>query len=114
MGFCLGGLLAYLTAVRTDVDASVAYYGVGIERYTAEADKLVNPLMLHIAEEDKFTPKPVQELILAALKNHPEITVHNYPGRDHAFARPGGEHYEAHDAALAATRTRDFFKRTLG
>ena len=31
VGFCLGGLLAYLTACRTDCDASVGYYGVGIQ-----------------------------------------------------------------------------------
>ena len=29
VGFCLGGLLAYLTATRTDADAVVGYYGVG-------------------------------------------------------------------------------------
>ena len=114
VGFCLGGLLAYLTAARTDCDASAAYYGVGIERYTAEADKLVNPLLLHIAEEDQFTPKPARDLILAALKNHPQIEIHTYPGRDHAFARPGGEHYDAADATLAESRTLDFFKRSLG
>ncbi|HLI67497.1 MAG TPA: dienelactone hydrolase family protein [Caulobacteraceae bacterium] len=114
VGFCLGGLLAYLTGVRTDADASVGYYGVGIERYTGEAEKLVNPLMLHIAEEDQFTPKPAQELINGALKNHPCVTLHTYPGRDHAFARPGGEHYNAADAATAARRTLDFFKKNLG
>jgi carboxymethylenebutenolidase len=114
VGFCLGGLLAYLTAVRTDADASVAYYGVGIERYTAEAEKLVNPLLMHIAEEDQFTPKPARDLILGALKNHRQIEIHTYPGRDHAFARPGGEHYDAADAALAESRTLDFFKRNLG
>ena len=31
VGFCLGGQLAWLTATRTDIDASVSYYGVGIE-----------------------------------------------------------------------------------
>jgi carboxymethylenebutenolidase len=31
VGFCLGGLLAFLTAARTDANASVSYYGVGIE-----------------------------------------------------------------------------------
>ena len=114
VGFCLGGLLAYLTSVRTDADASVAYYGVGLERYATEADRLVNPLLLHIAEEDQFTPKPARDLILNALKNHPRIEIHTYPGRDHAFARPGGEHYDAADAALAESRTLDFFKRNLG
>lgn len=31
VGFCLGGQLAWLTATRTDADAAVSYYGVGIE-----------------------------------------------------------------------------------
>jgi carboxymethylenebutenolidase len=114
VGYCLGGLLAYLTATRTDSDASVSYYGVGIEKYTAEAAKLARPLLLHVAEEDQFSPKPVQELILGALKNHPQIEIYTYPGRDHAFARPGGEHFHAGDAAAANARTDVFFKSHLG
>ena len=113
IGFCLGGLLAYLTATRTDVDASVAYYGVGIEKFTAEADKLAAPLMLHIAEEDQFVPKEAQAQILTALKNHPHVEIHSYPGRDHAFSRTGGDHYNAEDAATAAERTLAFFKKAL-
>jgi carboxymethylenebutenolidase len=113
VGFCLGGLLAYLTMTRTDADAGVGYYGVGIENRLAEADRLAAPLMLHIAEEDQFTPKPAQQMILAALKNHPQLTIHSYPGRDHAFARVGGEHYDAADAALANGRTLAFFRKTL-
>jgi carboxymethylenebutenolidase len=114
VGFCLGGLLAFLTATRTDADASVGYYGVGIERYTAEAEKLASPLLLHIAEEDQFVPKAAQELIITALKNHPQVELHTYPGRDHAFARKGGAHYDAQDAAIAEGRTLDFFKKHLG
>jgi carboxymethylenebutenolidase len=114
VGFCLGGLLAYLTATRTDSDASVAYYGVGIDKYTAKAAKLSAPLLMHIAEEDQFVPKPAQEQILTALKNHPHIEIHTYPGRDHAFARKGGEHYDAADAATAEGRTLAFFKQNLG
>jgi carboxymethylenebutenolidase len=114
VGFCLGGLLAFLTATRTDCDASVGYYGVGIERFSGEAEKLASPLLLHIAEEDEFTPKPAQELILVALKNHPMIEIHTYPGRDHAFARKGGANYDAKDAAIAEGRTMAFFKSHLG
>lgn len=113
VGFCLGGLLAYLTATRTDSDASVAYYGVGIEKHLVEADKLAHPLLMHIAEEDQFVPKEAQALILSQLKNHPQIEINTYPGRDHAFARVGGEHYDAGDAKLANGRTLTFFKQHL-
>jgi carboxymethylenebutenolidase len=113
VGFCLGGLLAYLTATRTDADACASYYGVGIDRYLAEADKLAEPLLLHIAEEDQFVPKTAQALILSALKNHPHIDVYAYPGCDHAFARVGGEHYNAEAAGKANARTLAFFRKHL-
>ena len=113
VGYCLGGLLAFLTAARTDSDASVSYYGVGIETRTAEAEKLAHPLLMHIAEEDGFVPKAAQERILAALKNHPQIEIGTYPGRDHAFARPGGQNYDQADAERANQRTLDFFRKHL-
>jgi carboxymethylenebutenolidase len=114
VGFCLGGLLAYLTAARTNVDASVSYYGVGIEGRTSEAPNIKSPLLMHIAEEDSFVPKPAQAQILAALKGHPQITIHTYAGRNHAFARPGGEHYDAADAKTAGERSLAFFRQHLG
>lgn len=114
VGFCLGGLLAFLTGTRTDADAAVSYYGVGIEKFTAEAEKLHHPLLMHIAEEDQFVPKEAQAAIHSALGNHPQIEIHTYPGRDHAFARMGGEHYDAADAAKAGERTMAFFKANLG
>ena len=113
VGFCLGGLLAYLTATRTDADASVAYYGVGIEKHLVESEKQAHPLLMHIAEEDQFVPKEAQALILAQLKNHPQVEIFTYPGRDHAFAREGGEHYDAADAKLAGDRTLAFFQQHL-
>jgi carboxymethylenebutenolidase len=113
VGFCLGGLLAFLTATRTDIDASVGYYGVGIEKHVGEADKLADPLLLHIAGEDQFVPKEAQRLIIASLKNHPQVEICTYPGRDHAFARPGGEHFNAADAAKANARTLALFAKAL-
>ncbi|KQZ25661.1 dienelactone hydrolase family protein [Caulobacter sp. Root1472] len=114
VGYCLGGLLAFLTAVRTDADASVSYYGVGTEKHVAEAEKLARPLLMHIAEEDQFVPKEAQKVILDALKDHPQIEIHTYPGRDHAFARVGGAHYDAADAGTANARSLAFFKSNLG
>ena len=114
VGYCLGGRLAFLTATRTDSDASVGYYGVGLEGYLGEAEKLAHPLMLHIAEEDGFVPKDAQAMIIAALKDHPQAIIHTYPGCDHAFARPGGAHYDAAAAAEADGRTLAFFRQNLG
>lgn len=114
VGYCLGGKLAFLTATRTDADASVSYYGIGLQALVGEAEKLAHPLMLHIAEEDGFFPKEAQALVIGALKDHPQVTLHTYPGCDHAFARPGGAHFDAAAAELANGRTAAFFRKWLG
>jgi carboxymethylenebutenolidase len=114
VGFCLGGLLAFLTATRTDADASVAFYGVGIDGRVGEAARLAHPLQLHIAEEDQFVPKEAQAVIVQALKDNPLVEIYTYPGRDHAFARPGGQHYHEADAKLAQGRMLAFFEKHLG
>lgn len=114
VGFCLGGLLAFLTGTRTDADAAVSYYGVGIENVVAEAAGLKTPVMLHIAEEDGFVPKPAQDAIKAAVAGNPLVEVHTYPGRDHAFARMGGANFDQADADKAGRRSLDFFKKALG
>jgi carboxymethylenebutenolidase len=114
VGFCLGGLLAFLTACRTSADATVSYYGVGLDNVIGEAANVTKPIMLHIAEEDGFVPKAAQAAIIAAVKDRANVTVHTYPGRDHAFARMGGEHYNEADAMLAGGRSLDFFKAHLG
>ena len=113
VGYCLGGLLAFLTATRTDADACISYYGVGLEKHVAEADKLARPLLMHIAEQDQFVPPEAQQVIFAALKDHPQIQIHTYEGRDHAFAREGGAHYDAGDAARANGRSLTFFQKEL-
>lgn len=112
VGFCLGGLLAYLTSARTNADAAVSYYGVGIENRLGDAPGA--PVLLHIAEEDQFVPKAAQDAIKSGLAGKPGVELHTYPGRDHAFARMGGEHYDAADAEVAGRRSLDFFKRTIG
>jgi carboxymethylenebutenolidase len=114
VGYCLGGLLAWLTAARTDADASVSYYGVGIDRFLAEAADISKPLLMHIAGGDEFVPPEAQAAIHKALDGHATVTIHDYPARNHAFARRGGQHYDAADAATANGRTLAFFKANLG
>ena len=113
VGYCLGGQLAYLMACRTSSDASVGYYGVMIQNFLNESSKITKPLMLHIAEEDGFVPKEDQAKIKDGLKSNHKVTVHSYPGCDHAFARAGGQHYNKDAATLANKRTIDFFNLNL-
>lgn len=114
VGYCLGGKLAYLMATRSDADCSVAYYGVGIEKALGEAGKISRPLMLHIAEKDQFCPPEAQQAVKAALGKNAKVTIHSYPGVDHAFARIGGEHYDKAAAESANQRSAAFFKQHLG
>jgi carboxymethylenebutenolidase len=114
VGYCLGGSLAYLMATRSDVDCAVGYYGVSIHNGLGEAANLKKPLMLHIAENDKFVPKEAQDQIKAALGGNGLVTIHSYPGQDHAFARISGQSYVAAPAALANQRTEAFLDKHLG
>ena len=113
VGYCLGGSLAYLTACRTDSDATVAYYGISIPDQLDEARALSRPLLLHVAEADRFVPPEKHAAMLSGLREHPQVTLHTYSGVDHAFAREGGENYDAAAAELADRRTREFFGRHL-
>ncbi len=112
-GYCLGGLLTFLAAARSDADAFVAYYGGGTDQYVDEAANIKRPMIYHQANEDEYIDKAAQAKINAALSANPNVQVFNYPGRNHAFARPGGNHFHAGDAALANGRTDAFFTQQL-
>src|SRR3546814_694748 len=113
IGYCLGGKLAYLMATRSDADCSVGYYGIGLQDLLGEAANVARPLMLHVAEKDRFVPPDAQARIKEALQGHPKITLHSYAGVDHAFARVGGEHYDAMAARLANDRSAAFLRQNL-
>jgi carboxymethylenebutenolidase len=113
IGYCLGGLLAYLTACRTDVEASVGYYGVNIPKFLEESANITGHLMLHIAGQDQFVDADAQAAMHRSLDDNPHVTLHDYPEQDHAFARRGGDHFDADAADLANTRTRAFLQKHL-
>jgi carboxymethylenebutenolidase len=112
-GYCLGGLLTFLSAARTDADAFVAYYGGGTDNFVAEAAKIKAPLLYHLAGADEYISPEAQAKIRAAVDSVPNGEVHTYAGRNHAFARPNGAHYDATDATLANGRTDAFFLEHL-
>ena len=113
VGYCLGGFLAYLTAARTDCDASVGYYGMNIGNYLSEAAGIRKPVMLHVAGKDEYNPPEAQKQVSEGLAGNKLVTIHTYPGMAHAFARPGGAHFDRANAGLADSRTMTFFRQHL-
>ncbi|PWG02497.1 dienelactone hydrolase family protein [Sphingosinicella humi] len=113
VGYCLGGRLAFMTSARTDIDASVGYYGVGIDNLLREKNAISRPLMLHIAGADHFVDQATQRKMHEGLDDHPKVTLHDYPGEDHGFAAEMGKRRSEEAARLADQRTEEFFARHL-
>ncbi len=113
MGFCLGGLLAFLAAARTRVDAAVAFHGARTEEFLGEVADIDAPLQMHLAGEDEYMTKDAQRSIAAALAPHRRCELFSYPGCHHAFSRHGGMHFDAAAARLSRMRTLEFFNRSL-
>jgi carboxymethylenebutenolidase len=112
-GYCLGALMAFITAARYEVDATVAYHGGDTEKYLGEVGGLRAPPLMHLGEEDEFISRPAQAEIKAALARKPNATVYSYPGQRHAFSRHNGLHYNAAAATLANMRTSEFLNQQL-
>ena len=100
-------------ASRTDVDASVGYYAVGLPGILHEANAIARPLMLHIAGADHFVDDDQQRQIHEGLGGHPRVTLHDYPGEDHGFAAEMGKRRSEDAARLADSRTEGFFAQHL-
>ena len=113
LGYCLGGLMAFLTAARGSVDAAVAYHGGDTERYLAEAGAITAPFLMHLAGDDQFISMHAQEQIQAALAGKRNVEIYSYPRCNHAFTRHGGLHYEPAAAIVANSRTWTFLANQL-
>jgi carboxymethylenebutenolidase len=94
LGFCFGGLLAYLSAVRLEVDALAIYHGTQIHKYINEADNLTIPASLHYGDNDPVVPMDQVEIVQTKLASlsHCEVIVHQ--GGQHNFSMPGKLGYD--------------------
>jgi len=113
VGYCLGGRLAYMAAARTDADASVGYYAVGIDNLLREKHAIARPLMLHIPTGDHFVGPEAQRAMHEGLDDHPKVTLCDYEGLDHGFATEFGQRRNEDGATLADRRTGEFFAQHL-
>jgi carboxymethylenebutenolidase len=114
MGYCMGGLLAYLVAAAGDPDACVSYYGSTIAQRLDLADQVTCPIIFHFGENDAFIPAAEVDQIRAAFGSRPDAEVHVHRGAGHAFENLLAPQFA--DPAAAARSwpmTVDFLHRTL-
>jgi len=105
VGYCWGGSLAYLAAGQLPLACAVVYYG-RVVSYLDQKPRC--PVMYHYGTEDKSIPLADVERIRAA---YPEAPVYTYAGAGHGFNCDQRASYDPQAAALARTRTLEFFAR---
>ncbi len=107
VGFCWGGSISFLSAVRLPLDCAVVYYGGQILPYVNEKERC--PLLMHFGKKDASIPLKDVEAIRSA---HPEAAIHIYDA-DHGFNCDPRPQYDEAAAKLARERTLAFFAQHL-
>jgi carboxymethylenebutenolidase len=112
VGFCFGGGIANLMAVRLpDLAAAVPFYGG--QPPTEDVPKIKAPLLLHYAELDTRVNEGWPAYEAALKENKKEYIAYIYPGVNHGFHNDTTPRYDKAAAELAWKRTIDFFKEKL-
>jgi carboxymethylenebutenolidase len=122
VGFCMGGSVTFLAAVRRALGAAVTFYGGGVAEgrfgmppLVELAAELKTPWLGLFGDEDQGIPvDQVEQLRRAAAVAPVETEIVRYPGAGHGFhcdARPDSFHESS--ARDAWQRTLDWFGRHL-
>lgn len=112
VGFCFGGAIANLMAVRIpELAASVPFYGG--QPPLVDVPKIKAPLLLHYAELDTRVNEgwPAYEAALKA--NGKKYTAYIYEKANHGFHNDTTPRYDKEAAEKAWKRTVDFFEKEL-
>jgi carboxymethylenebutenolidase len=113
VGFCYGGGIANLLAVRlgSDLAAAVPFYGA--QPQAADVAKIKAPLLIHYGGLDQRINAgwPAYEEALKA--NHVNYQAFIYEGANHGFHNDTTPRYDEKQAKLAWQRTVDFFNKNL-
>ena len=102
VGYCWGGTVALLAALRLGLP-SASYYGSRDVPFLGETPKA--PLILHFGERDRSIPPEMVQQHRDAL---PQMPVYTYPA-DHGFNCDARASYDPASAKLARQRTLAFF-----
>jgi carboxymethylenebutenolidase len=121
VGFCMGGTIALVTAVRRDIGGAVSFYGGGLSQgrfgfgpLVEEATHLRAPWLGLYGDLDKGIPvDDVERLRAAAASSGQPTEVVRYPDAGHGFHCDRRPAYHPASAQDAWRRTLDWFDRYL-
>ncbi len=123
VGFCMGGRVTFLVALRRKLGASVGFYGGGIvtqrrpdmPSLIGDATQLQTPWLGLFGDEDQSIPAEDVEKLRAALEADakPDTEIVRYPGAQHGFFCDLRDSYDADAAADAWPRTLRWFRQYL-
>lgn len=111
-GFCMGGLMTYLSAAAGAPDAAVAYYGGGIASNLDAAAGIQCPIIFHFGEKDAFIPAADVEKVREAVAGLADAKVYTYDA-DHGFHCDERPSYDEASAKQAWSRTMECFATNL-
>jgi carboxymethylenebutenolidase len=112
VGFCFGGWIANMMAVRIpDLAASVPFYGS--QPSAEDVPKIHAPLLLQYAGLDTRITEGAPAYEAALKANGKAYTAFVYPNVNHGFHNDTTPRYDKAAAELAWQRTIDFFKEKL-
>jgi carboxymethylenebutenolidase len=109
VGYCWGGLVAWLAAAKiSGLSAAVPYYGGGILDNADLKPKV--PLMAHFGDKDQHIPVEGVKKLAEKHKDH-QIFIY---AADHGFNCDQRGSYNAPAAKQARERTLAFFRKHIG
>lgn len=113
VGFCYGGGVALLCAVREAATAAaVCFYGSALS--AEDVARVRVPLMMHYAGSDERINQSIPAFRQALDQHAVAYSLHMYPGTGHGFHNDSSQaRYDAEAAALAWKRTLAFFENYL-
>ena len=114
MGFCLGGALAILAALKVpEMDAGVCFYGIPPEE-AADAKQISIPMQYHFASQDDWcTPESVNVLEKKLKDAHIDHELYRYEAAHGFFNGQREEIYDADAANKSWNRMLKFLNETL-
>ena len=114
IGFCMGGLLAFVSAARAGVETSVIYYGTRLDDYLELVRDITCPLLFHFASDDEHISTQTVKKVKMSLsgKGNCRVIVHKNSG--HGFNCWDRDSWNQSAAATARGQSLVHLMETLG